>query len=546
MIALPKRRWVMIVLWSALLVSVAVPGKALAEKSPAPAEETPGSADRPTASPEDRLAVEQQRIADRYQHLEEVLLRMAELNASTDPGRAALLRRVVAESKSRMVGVQFEQLVTLMSKGRLSRALENQKDLDRDLRVLLELLLSENRAKQLASEKARIRDYIKRVGRIIRKEKSLQGRTAGGGDLKRLADEQERLAEKTGDLAKDVKSHEEAARGRPSGNEAPEGDPKESESEKPSDKDHAEKSDSSPAKKSEDAQPSEGSGQGQGSSGGQSSGAQSQSNPTQKNLDAARQRMQDARKKLEKAEREGAVDDQEEAIRQLEQARAELEEILRQLREEEIERMLTLLEARFKKMLEMQQTVYKGTKRLDKVPPAERRHEHEIEASRLGRKQSLIVLEADKALLLLREDGSSVAFPEAVSQTRDDMQQVVLRLGRAKVGPITQSIEEDIIAALEEMIEAFQRAIDEQEARRGQPPPPQGQPQDPPLVDQLSELRMIRALQMRVNQRTARYSKLIEGEQAENADLLDALRRLAEYQSRIHQITRDLESGKNQ
>ena len=40
---------------------------------------------------------------------------------------------------------------------------------------------------------------------------------------------------------------------------------------------------------------------------------------------------------------------------------------------------------------------------------------------------------------------------------------------------------------------------------------------------------MIRALQMRVNTRTARYSKLVEGsdgEQAQNAELVDALRRL--------------------
>ena len=62
----------------------------------------------------------------------------------------------------------------------------------------------------------------------------------------------------------------------------------------------------------------------------------------------------------------------------------------------------------------------------------------------------------------------------------------------------------------------------------------------------LSEVRMIRALQMRVNQRTERYSKLIDGEQAEQPDLIEALRRLATYQSRIHEITRDLESGKNQ
>ena len=46
--------------------------------------------------------------------------------------------------------------------------------------------------------------------------------------------------------------------------------------------------------------------------------------------------------------------------------------------------------------------------------------------------------------MLLRDDGTAVAFPEAAEQMRDDMQQVVERLAQAKVGKITQSIEEDI------------------------------------------------------------------------------------------------------
>ena len=257
--------------------------------------------------------------------------------------------------------------------------------------------------------------------------------------------------------------------------------------------------------------------------------------------------MQEARQKLEDAQREGAVEKQEEAIRELEQAKAELEEILRQLREEEIMRMLAMLEARFRKMLELQKEVYKGTQRLDELPRDQWSHNHEIEASRLSGKETQIIIECDKVLLLLREDGTAVAFPEAVQQAREDMQQVELRLAQTKVGQVTQAIEEDIIAALEEMIEALKKAQKEAEEKKkkqqGQPPP--GSQQDPPLIDTLAELKMIRALQMRVNRRTERYSKLIEGEQAENAELIDAIRRLAEREQRIHRVTRDLEMGRN-
>jgi hypothetical protein len=205
-----------------------------------------------------------------------------------------------------------------------------------------------------------------------------------------------------------------------------------------------------------------------------------------------------------------------------------------------------MLEARVRKMLELQTQVYDGTVGLDKVPEAERSHNHEIEASRLSGKETQIIVECDKVLLLLREDGTAVAFPEAVQQVREDMQQVELRLAQTKVDKITQGIEEDIIAALEEMIEALKKAQKEMENKKKKPgQPPQGRPQDPALIDTLAELKMIKALQMRVNSRTVRYSKLIQGEQAENADLIESLKRLAEREERIHRVTRDLEMGRN-
>ncbi len=265
-----------------------------------------------------------------------------------------------------------------------------------------------------------------------------------------------------------------------------------------------------------------------------------------KRLQTAENNMQEAKKKLEKARQEGAVKDQEEAVKQLEQAKAELEQILRQLREEEIERVLAMLEGRFRKMLEMQRDVYEGTVRLDKIPAEQRTHNQEIESSRLSGKETQIIVEADKAMLLLSEDGTAAALPEAVEQMRTDMQQVADRLAQVKVGQVTQSIELDIIASLEEIIEALKKAQKDLEKKRQMPNPAQMEECDLPLVDKLAELKMIRALQMRINTRTERYAKLLAGEQAENAELVEALRRLAERQERVYRVTHDLSSGKNE
>ena len=521
--------------------------------------------------PDEKLAQEQQQLAAKFRHLEEVLLRMAELNAATDPGRAALLKKAVAQSREKLIGTQFDTLVALLGKGQLSRAIENQDPLDKDLRALLELLLSENRSKRIEAEKARMRRYLKEVNRLIRRQKDVQGRTAGGDQPDRLAGEQARLGDDTGKLAGEIQQNEEpgAAEGKPNqgdgknGKKPQEGKPGEQGSEgKPSEGEGSESEPSEPSESdSQGGKPSEGQGQpqqGQGQPRQGQGGGESESqpqppqgeppNPARKRLEAARQRMQEAEQKLQQAQRDGAVEKQEEALRELEQAKAELEEILRQLREEEIERMLAALEARFRRMLEMQREVYDGTVRLDKVPSERRGASHQIESRRLSGKEDEILTETDKALLLLRDDGTAVAFPEAVTQMRDDMVQVRLRLAQAKVGKMTQLIEEDIIAAMEEMIEAIKKAQEdlEQQQQQQQQDQPQGEMQDPPLVDALAEIKMIRALQMRVNRRTERYSKLVDGEQADQPELLEALRRLAERELRIYRVTRDLEMGKNQ
>ena len=269
-----------------------------------------------------------------------------------------------------------------------------------------------------------------------------------------------------------------------------------------------------------------------------------QGTPGQENIQKAREQMERAAKKLDEQKHSDASERQDEALRELEQARQKLEEVLRQLREEERERLLQALEARFQKMLAMQLLVYDGTVRLDKSPKADRSARHAAQSVKLARQEEEIAVEATKALALLGEEGSAVAFPEAVQQMRDDMRVVVGQLERSDVGELTQQIEKDIIEALEEMIEALQKEIEkakDKKPNQGQP----GQPQDPALVDKLAELKMLRSLQLRVNRRTKVLGRLVDGEQALKPEVIEQLQDLAGRQSRIQQATYDLATGKN-
>jgi len=566
-------------------------------------------------SPTEQLALAQSRIADNYARLEQLMIRRAEAESANNPQRAALLKQAVQQSATRLTRGQLNSVADLLKPpAQMNRAIDQQQQALQDLNDLLQLLLSENRSDRQKDEQARIREYIKELERIRRLERGLQGRTEGGADLQRLQDEQDRVASRTGDLAKDIQQDQQS--------NSPESDSEENaragtgQQDEPGDQDDKEKSpnqgeleqgepeqgepgdvddpspDSPPNKPPPNGQQQEGSGKtpsGQnqsppkdpdnsppqdGSPQGSGQPSQDQGQPSEQGnpqdsaesepqnqtpesqarqgIEAAEQHMREAQKRLDKAKREEAIAEQEQALRELEKAKAALEEILRQLREEELERTLALLESRFRRMLRSQLKIYESTKRINGIATEERRREVDIQASKLSFEESKLVAEADRALNLLREEGSSVAFPETVEQMRDEMIHVSDRLSVVQVGVITQAAEEEIIAALEELIAALQQAQKDLEEQQQQPQQMQtpSDPGDRPLVDQLAELKMIRSLQMRVNKRTQRFAQLLKHiddpvGQFFGEDLLRQLQRLSETQLRIQRVTHDIVVGKN-
>jgi len=495
----------------------------------------------------DEIALEQGQLADKYRRLEELIFKMADFEAAANPRRSALLRQAYKQSKDRLTASQLATISRLLNQQQFKRALDGQDAVQKDLAELLQLLLTEAQTDRNKTDQARYREYIRQVERLLRQQRTLQGQNEGGADPKRLAPDQGKVAKSTGDLADQIRENEEGgASGEPGEGEPGEGEPGEG---KPGE---GKPGEGKPGEgKPGEGKPGEGEpGEGQG---GESQGEQQQDdgNSARKRLEEAEQKMKDAQQALEDARRDDALEAQEEAKQKLVEAKAQLEEILRQLREEELERMLALLEGRFRRMLEMEIKVYEGTLRISQIAKDDRGRESEIEAGKLSSQQRRIVLEADKVLNLLREEGSSVAFPETVDQMREDMEQVGHRLGQTKVDRLTQSIEEDIIQTLEELIEALQKAQQElEEQQQQQQEQQQQQQQDQPLVDELAELKMIRSLQMRVNGRTKRYARLLDDiddlkGQASDTDLLQALQRLSDREQRIYRITREIVLGRN-
>ena len=275
---------------------------------------------------------------------------------------------------------------------------------------------------------------------------------------------------------------------------------------------------------------------------------QEQQTEGREELKEAQESMQKAIEELEQKARETAGKEQERALAELEKLKAKLEEILRQMREEEKELYLTMLEVRFQKMLKLQLQINAETTRLDKIPEPERNPAHFDKCSEAGRLQRENLTEADKTLVLLKEEGSSVAFPEAVEQMRGNMDAVAQRLAKADTAKTTQLLEQIVVETLEEIILAMQKEMEAQRQKKQQQQQKkqQGSPQDQKLVNQIAELKMIRSLQNQINRITKQIGLEIDGEQTADADQRKLVEDLAKRQQKIQSATYDLSTGRNE
>ena len=94
------------------------------------------------------------------------------------------------------------------------------------------------------------------------------------------------------------------------------------------------------------------------------------------------------------------------------------------------------------------------------------------------------------------------------------------------------------------MVLALQKEMEKSDDKKGEQQQQQSTPQnsngDPVLVELIAELKMLRTLQKRINRRTRQIGREIDGDQAQDPDLLEQLDKLAERQERIRQTAIDI------
>ena len=448
-------------------------------------------------SPSIDLLAEQRKVVQKYGHFQQMALRLAELLSGVHPEQTDLLRRMIGQSRQRAIDSQFEQIINRLKKGQFDQAATGQKSVEKELQSLLTLLLTENISKRLEEKRQQLKRQLRELGRLIGRQKSLRRQAEKSKDPRGLSSEQEKLGKLTQRLADDLGPGQSSS-------------PTKEKPEK-SDKKGAEKSDSEAA---------------------------------MEKLEAAREQMRQASKKLEEAKREEATEKQTEAIEQLQEAKAELEKILNQLRERQRHQMLVGLESRFRAMLISEKKIYESTCRLQKISPEQRTRQDRLQSGRLSGDQLDCLAIADRAYQLLRDDATSIAMPETLSQIREDMRHIADRLDRAEPYRLTINLEQEVIESLEELLEAVHRELQKDENQiemSGQASPP-GQAA---LLDLLAEIKIVRAMQVRINHGTRLCEQILETGSANAEEIADRLKTLSRRQKKTYQITRDLGQKNN-
>jgi len=241
--------------------------------------------------------------------------------------------------------------------------------------------------------------------------------------------------------------------------------------------------------------------------------------PGQSDVQAATQDMQEATSELGAERPRRASRKQADSLDKLKEGRGKTEEALEELQRALRERLLAYLREKFTKMLAEQRAVTRETRSLDlklralkavqgaaaasaEGPEIDRKDRQIAEA--LAAREAGIGVLADDVIDLLSEDGTTLVFPGVVEEVKRDIANVSGLLSRIETGERTQHIEREVEVAIEEILKALEQA------QRSPPPPNPSQGRQSrsgagPLLPLSAELKMVRSLQARVNERTKAF-----------------------------------------
>lgn len=261
-----------------------------------------------------------------------------------------------------------------------------------------------------------------------------------------------------------------------------------------------------------------------------------ESSPGMARIAQARSAMSQAAGQLGQQQPGQASRSQQQAHRDLQQAGQEIDQEITDRREEQMDALRREFADIIRRMLAEQQTAGARTRDAHRAEEAPRR-----EAAEAIRDQERAIRDqAVRAIAIIARTGARAAvFPALLELVRDDLGTVADQLDQSRTGAPVQELQAHIEHTLEDLLNAFENQA---EQPSDLPPPPPGEPQQgqPPqpaeeqLLSPLTELKLLRARQHRLNLDTARtHADALSTERVRErqARILDLFRRLANLEA---------------
>lgn len=432
--------------------------------------------------PTDRSSAEQARIADGYQKFESNLARTAEALGSKDPAQSARLKRALQASKQELVGARLRELATETEQGDLAASATRQEIALSGMRGVLAELLAETSAIDRDAEREQVQEQLRQAQELASAQRSLRQRTGEADRTSELSDAQQQLADKAAEFEQNL--------------------------------------DNAPGEQNDEPQSSK--------------------DGLEQSASSAKESMQKAGEHLANDEKEQALAEQDSAIEQLEKSIRELGKILEEIRKHDQEKQRNDLIERLTAILEQQNDILSATVALDETPAHERDRAQEQQLIELVGKEGIIVESLAEVLEILSHEESAVAFPEAVDQARRDAVGVGTALNAGDTGRITQNLEEDVIATVGDLLASLEQSHGgEKESHESKDSSQQSK--ESPLVAPIAELKLIRSMQQRVNERTQDLVARQAG--VDDSTRPAMVQELVDRQERIVRMTEKLAEG---
>jgi hypothetical protein len=443
------------------------------------------------ATPDSSLSERQHAVRDRLQRLESSMLKLSRLLAETEPAKAERLRDALEYLGSHRLKAQLQELGRLLETEQFSEAEHGQELLLTDLDALLTLLTSSlNEVERRREERQRLEAIKKAVRELVDQQTQIFYRTQHAEQ--RVGDAEEVLPADVADALRQLEQLQRDAQRRAGELQRDMQDPAD----------------------------------------------QPRQTPGEPQIGRAAEHMQRAADALGESRPGAAQQDQQSALEQLQQALDELDDALRQVRREESEETLAALEARFRSMLTREQRVLAAVQALDQTGADQWTRADRLQLAEAVETQQGVRDDCAATLRILIDEGTTVIVPELLRQVGVDMADVAAALERLDTSRETQRVLSDIIALLEEVLDAIERKR-EQDARLAKEGGQQPGEGTRPLLPGSAELKLLRSSQLRLNERTVELavaSTASDDKQAEHMERLSQRqRRLAELARRMNE-----------